>query len=170
MSFLIFAYRKLSLKRKINDLNFKVMMLSEQEQTKLTQIGDMQQAASRMSSIMTSNNSAQMGQINNNFMQQYYDRDSDNRYKLKDGFDASAANAAIWQANNDAMAKNSLFTGAFEAQNKAQMTVLNQQSTQISQEKSLIESQLKQLNGQLDGVEKAEDDAAKKDAPKFGLG
>jgi len=170
MGFLIFAYRKLSLKRKINDLNFKVMMLQDKEQSMLTKIGNTQQSMSNMQSIMTATGSAQMAQMTNSILAKYYDKDDKGNMKLKADTDANLLNQEMYKANYEHAAQESLFKGMFDAKNKSELTVLNQQSTQISQQKASIESQLKQLSGELEGVEKAEDQAAKQDAPKFGLG
>jgi len=170
MSFLIFAYRKLSLKRKINDLNFKVMMLQDKEQAALTKISDTQQSMSTMQSIMTATGSAQMSQMTNSIMSKYYEKGENGAMTPKAGIDANVVNQEMYKANYEHAAQESLFKGMFDAKNKAELTVLNQQSTQIGQQKSAIESQLKQLNSELEGVEKGEDQAAKQDAPKFGLG
>jgi len=169
MSFLIFAYRKLSLKRKINDLNFKLMMLQQRENTLTEKVGNMQQSMSMTQSIMTAVNSSQMSQMTDSILGKYYDKDANGKMTPKAGIDANVVNQEMYKANYEATAQNSLFSGYFEAQNKAQMTTLNQQGNQISQQKLTIESQLKQYNSEYEGVEKGEDDAAKKEAPKFGL-
>ncbi len=57
MGFLIFAYRKLSLTRKLNDLNFRSMILSQKEQQITQQIHNLEQAkaaAQNMVNVFTS--------------------------------------------------------------------------------------------------------------------
>ncbi|MEI8129804.1 MAG: hypothetical protein WCG95_09350, partial [bacterium] len=65
--------------------------------------------------------------------------------------------------------QSNTFNSIFDAANKAQLTQLNAMDTQISQQMASLESQLKPLNNELQNVEKAEDEAAKQIAPKFGL-
>jgi len=170
MGFLIFAYRKLSLKSRINDLNFRLMMLTQKEQSMTEKVGQMEQAMSSAKNMMAASNSTQMSRMTESILTKYYDKDANGKMTAKAGIDSNLVNQEMYKANYEAAAQNSVFSGAFDAVAKAQMTALNTQSTQISNQKANIESRLKQMNGELDGVEKAEDDAAKKDAPKFGLG
>ncbi len=160
MGFLIFAFRKLSLKRQINDKNFRLMMLSNDQQKITANISTVQQAMSTAQNTINAFTSNSIMKV----QQQYLNSDG----TPKAGFDNTiypAMNAQLqaiqYKSNN--------FNSIFDQVNKVQLTQLNAIDTQISQQMASLESQLKPLNNELQNVEKAEDEAAKQIAPKFGL-
>ncbi|MFA7658219.1 MAG: hypothetical protein WCY19_02165 [Candidatus Gastranaerophilaceae bacterium] len=142
------------------------MSLSEKKQQITDQVGNMQQSMAQgknMLSIMSSNDMRQNQQA---IMSKYYDSETG---KPKEGVDQMA----LWNEYSQAQYDNNLKTYAcnsvFESQNQSDMKQLNNIDTQITLQSSSIESQLKQLSAELEGVEKAEDKAAQQEAPKFGL-
>ena len=161
MGFLIFAFRKLSLKRQINDKNFRLMMLSNDLQKITSNISTVQQAMSTAQNTMNAftNNSIMKMQ------QEYLNPDG----TTKSGIDRTSLYNEMNVKQQTILFQSNTFNSIFDAANKAQLTQLNAMDTQISQQMASLESQLKPLNNELQNVEKAEDEAAKQIAPKFGL-
>lgn len=170
MGFLIFAYRKLFLKRKINDLNYQAMVLSQRKQTITSQIGLVQEAISSAKNAVSLFTQAALGVAQKEVYKDFYKDPNDPNKGIVEGKDASglytAMNAKTQAITYGAQAINSLF----DMQDKAQLAYLNQLDSQISLQIANIDSQTKQLMPELESVEKAEDQAAKSEAPKFGLG
>lgn len=63
MGFLIFAYRKLFLKRRINDLQYREMVLQQKKMLATEQIGNYQSIMSYQDNMMQSAFSSQMAQL-----------------------------------------------------------------------------------------------------------
>lgn len=164
MSFLIFAFRKLFLKRQINEKSFRLMQLSMRKNDITEEIGNVQQAfgsAKNMVSIFSSNTimSAQKS-----IMEKYTDKDGE----LKEGCQNKAMEEWM-NAQQQNQMQTAIVNQLFETASKSQLQMLNITDTQISTEMASIESQLKQLNAELESVEKGETEAAKQEAPKYGL-
>lgn len=164
MGFLIFAYRKLFLTRKINDLNFRLMSLSQKKQQITDQVGNMQQAMSSGKNSLSAMSSNALSQAQQSIMSKYYDGG-----KLKEGVDQTFVYNEYQQATSQVMAQTNLCNSVFENTSQTQLKQLNSMDSAISLQCASIESQLKQLNGELEGVIKGEEAAAKAEAPKFGL-
>lgn len=180
MGFLVFAYRKLSLKRKISDLQFRQMQLSMEKQ----------QLTDRVS---TYQNQMSMGK---DILQQAY---GEPMQQLMFGYQAMSQQSNVFmspdmgngQPNQKFIAPKQRYqdlmqqfmlpysqlasqyqglNSLFEQKEKSDLQRMHQQDTRIDQEMASLESQLKLMNAELQSVEKGEDEAAKQDAPKFGLG
>lgn len=169
MGFLIFAYRKLFLKRKINDLNYQSMVLSQKKQQITDQIGAVQQAISTAKSAISLFTNSALAQGQKEVYSQFYDIDDKNKATLKKDADQTQFYAAM-NAKTQAVTMGSQYLNSlFEASDQSQLAYLNQLDSQISMQIANIDSQTKQLMPELESVEKAEDQAAKSEAPKFGL-
>ena len=164
MGFLIFAYRKLFLTRKINDLQFKSMMLSQRKQDITANINTISEVMSSGKELLNAISSKYLSTIQQEIMSKYYDGS-----KLKQGVDQTYVYNEYQRETSDIMARASMCNSIFEGNNKAQLKQLNSQDTQIETQIKNNDSQLAQLNSELQSVEKAEDAAAKSEAPKFGL-
>lgn len=175
MGFLIFAYRKLFLKRKINDLNFQAMMLSEKKQRITDQIGQTQQAMSSAKNMINIFTSSSIAYKQTEDMSKYYEYVQDPKnsniktLKPKEGVNVSDIAYSSQIANAGIMAASNACNSIFDAVSTAQLNILNAEDSQISLQLANIDSQTKQLMPELESVEKAEDQAAKSEAPKFGL-
>lgn len=201
MGFLIFAFRKLCLKRTISQKDFRVMQLSSDLQSLHNQMSIMQQAKSVMQDAWSttsgciSTTSQNLFQASVNTAQseasaaanKYEKVFNDSQKGLASASQVEAAKAEMEnsKANADNQAKklfalqqagqttnmvaNHVVNSVFEQADKAQMTLAHLKENRIEQEKTSLESQLKVLNEELTGVEKAESDSAKKVAPTFGL-
>ncbi len=161
MGFLIFAFRKLSLKRQINEKNFRLMMLSNDLQKITSNISTVQQAMSTAQNTMNAFTSNSIMKV----QQQYLKADG----TPKEGNDQNIIYPAMNVQLQAIQSKTNHLNSIFDQVNKVQLTQLNAMDTKISQQMASLESQLKPLNYELQNVEKAEDEAAKQIAPKFGL-
>ena len=163
MSFLIFAYRKLDLTRRINEKNYRLMLISNEHQRMVTQIGNMQQcmSATQNTISMLSGNSIMNAtqQFQATCMGAGTATDANTQMQAAVKFQA-AQQAATYKAN--------LMNSVFDVQSKTQLAQLNAIDTQLTMEMKSLESQLKPLSEELTNVEKAEGEAAKQAAPKFG--
>lgn len=199
MGFLIFAFRKASLKMSINRHEAQLMQVSRQLQATQEQASIMQQTQDNVKSAWMSMAYASQNQNGNIFQstlktaqdnctnaQNQYNQVNSNststpeqKAEAKKALDdaqkqAEQAKATAFlsmQSNmfggmNQQMAMNSIFN----ANDKAQYARLEQEDRTLTQRKAHIESQLSLENAELQSVEKGEEDAAKKSAPKFGQG
>lgn len=180
MGFLIFAYRKLFLKRKVNDLNFQAMVLSQKKQTITQQISLTQEAMSNSKNLINMLSSSSMASIQSNVYSEYFQKNGNGMFdpsKRTEAYAKADANEIQMMASQRmqteqarVMMTNAFCGSVFDAVDKAQLTQLNMLDSQISMQIANIDSQTKQLMPELESVEKAESEAAKSEAPKFGLG
>jgi len=169
MSFLMFAYRKLALKRQISDKEYRSIVISQQKQTMTEQVGVFQQSISAAKNSVSAAANATMSMIAQAAYSPF----------IKDGkVDCSSAEAqaklagvqADLQAQNYAVMQASSATNSiFEASSQAKMSGLKAIEGMLDSEMANIESQLKQIREEVASVEKGETEAAKSEAPKFGL-
>lgn len=195
MSFLLMAYRKLSLKRQINDLTYrqtelgnKLMQIKNQmsvyQQAKTSTEGNMQYMLQNAQNL--SNNIFQMGLASSS--QDVNDKSKALQDAQKTGNEAAikAANEALeqaratsesrtkemWAANQIAQASivaasraNSIFSASQDQGNSA---CLKNLGDQCELEMANNNSTLTYLNAEYANVEKQESEDAKNAAPKFG--
>lgn len=168
MGFLIFAYRKLSLKRQINDLEYRSVVLSQKKQSITEQIGMTQQMISSAKDAINVFTNNSMFALNQNYTNKYVD----DKGNLKPGVgETEKSIMASFQASQyAAQMANNACNSVFEQASQSQLSMLKSVDTQITQEVANSESQLKLMREDLSSVEKAESESAKSDTPKFGLG
>lgn len=161
MGFLIFACRKLSLKSKITDLQYRQMCLQNQKSTIEDQISQRQQMYS---------NSRDSREA---YMSQSIYTMKLNAYQMAQG-DPKAINA--FQATGgmtpemmNMMSKNQIAGMLENDRNNIDLQALARKDKEIERQMATLESQLKIATNELESVEKAEDNAAKQSTPKFGL-
>lgn len=196
MGFLIFAYRKLTLKRQINQKQFRQMQLSSMQTQIQEQMSIMQQAKSQMqdatntmfSNIQNNTTSlfqAKMASSQTDYSSLYTQYQNDTAAGKSDAAKADLVKleAAKDESDNQQkaiaaqqtlamapiLAAKQAFSTMTNAMDQAEMQILHQKDQSYEEEISSLDSQLKSLNAELDSVEKAETDAAKKSAPTFGL-
>lgn len=170
MGFLIFAYRKLFLKRKINDLNYQAMALSQRKQEITNQIGNVQQAMASAKNVINIFTSTSLSAIQTSALTDNYTKNDKGGYKLKDGVSQTDLYNTINEKQQAILAGSQIANSIFETANTSQLNQLNAIDSQISLQLANIDSQTQQLVPELQAVEKAEGEAAKSEAPKFGLG
>ncbi len=154
MGFLIFAYRKLFLKRRINDLQFQEMSLQQKKMNATQQIGNYQSAFSYQNNIFQA---GMQGQVYN-LMKQYPQTPQ-----------ADGTPSLFMQEYTKMMVPYQQKQAEMQYQEQMQMQQIKDADTQIEEKMASIESQLKLMSAELESVEKGEDQAAKQDAPKFGI-
>lgn len=197
MGFLIFAYRKLTLKREINQKQFRQMQLSSMQKQVHEQMSIMQQAKSQMqdswNNLYTnlSNNTTSLFQAKaaasqsdySSLYAQYQKDTSAGAPQATIQQDLAKLEAAKTASDNQQkaiaaeqtlamaplLAAKQAVSTMTNAMDQAEMQMLHQKDQSYEEEISSLDSQLKSLNAELDSVEKAETDAAKKSAPTFGL-
>jgi len=186
MGFLVFSYRKLHLKRKINELSYRQMVLSQRQQTIANNVSIVQRAMAAQKS-----NVEQFGKLLSSVAAMKFQSipgmlqaPTTNPYTEEGKADWAKyqeAQQKVSMANyfNNMMRTNaqnaisqvvSMTGSIFDAQSELQLAPLNAESTQIELELAGIESQLTAMRAELQSVESAEKDAAQNSAPKFGLG
>lgn len=171
MGFLIFAYRKLYLKNKINELGYQALLLSQKKQTITSQINMVQQAMSSGKESINMFASSEMGQMQQDLYKKYGNMDDKTgQFKFNQGMDSTGYNTEMNNNMQMLQQKYAYANSVFAAQEEGMLRQLNSIDTQISNQLAAIDTQMKQLTPELESVEKAETDAAKSEAPKFGLG
>jgi len=166
MSFLMFAYRKLALKRQIGDKEYRQLVLSQQKQTMTDQIGQYQQMVSAAKNATSTLMNSSMFALQTEAYAPY--KQTDGTYNVDQSKDAGIKQA-LGEKQYALMQANSITSSIFEASSQATMSQLKGQESMIDTEMASLDSQLKQMHEELAGVEKGETEAAKSDAPKFGL-
>lgn len=199
MGVLIFAYRKLSLKRQINQDSFRLTMLTIDKTQVTRQIGDLQQAIAQrqdMAQQMMGNISnifysgAQLQMQGSNIYAQNAERalaeamkkdpkgESDEAKRARDDFEAAKKAAVIAQGNSmsmfnafqtQMMGMNQQVNSVFAAKEKGALQGLKTKENRIDTEMANLTSVLAQEKAELQSVEKEEGEEAKNGAPKFGL-
>ena len=199
MGFLLYAGRKLQLKNKINQLSYRQMLLSQEQQTIASQIADKQQAINsaknqlNLSSQMSVFNSVLTGLGGNDIVKEVLRQKGLescstqdlqallNGQKLNvngteislDGNDLAKINQPYQMIQNQAQMQTAMATNVInsvlDATSKADLTLLNNKDSQISLELENIDSQLKLTQAEYENCKKAESSEAQNTAPSFGL-
>ena len=170
MSLLIFGFRKIDIIRQKNDLNYRLMQVTKK-------LSDLQQYAANIGDGSVSmfdmmNTPASM--FNRQMMFSIYSHNmalagAQQNFMMMQPM----MNMQMQQMNPDAQAMyqqwvfNSLYQQQKERINKVEQKLLNQQETQIQQEKAKIESQLKMLDQELQSVSEAENKAIENWKPNY---
>ena len=161
MGFLLFAARKLQLKRQINQLSYRNMQLNQEQETvsqKIKNLQQAQQAAQNQVNVFATKINAA-----NQFAgatQQLSGLMAGQQVTM-----GSIFNSQISPATMAAQAMNDIFTAA----NAGQLAELNAKDSQISLEIDNNESQLELLQNEYQSVKKAESNEAQNCISTFGL-
>ena len=159
MGFLLFAARKLQLKRQINQLSYRNIELSQEQQTVSQKIKDLQLAQQKAQNTInifaTAANSAQQMAAGTQALA------GGQNAQLSSMLAANQTSPATYATN----VMNSIFTAA----NATELARLNAKDSEISLELENNESQLELLQNEYQSVKKAESNEAQNSAPTFGL-
>lgn len=198
MGLLLAIYRKLSLRRKIDQGQYRLMQISSRLQRLESQIGDMQQAKTRAQSVwdmaignvtnMTDSifqsKMATIGQGDPALFKQMQDAIAN---KDKDPAAATAATNAYEQSANQASQNSYKLAAAYnifqqqtamarstmqnmlDKADESTLQQLHQEDTSLDQQKTSLEAQLASWNAEYESVGKLVESEAKEAAPKFGL-
>ncbi len=162
MGFLIFAYRKLFLKSKINNIDFEMMCLTQKKQRITDNIGMVQQSFSAMKNVVTACTQDSLFAAQKEALSKYP------KGQVPPEAEAELA-TKMMVTSQAAMVASQGCNSVFESAQQAQLLPLSSEDSQISLRMANLESQEKQLRYELESVEKTEDATAKAEAPKFGL-
>lgn len=170
MSLLIFGFRKIDIIRQKNDLNYRLMQVTKK-------LSDLQQYAANIGDGSVSmfdmmNTPASM--FNRQMMFSIYSHNmalagAQQNFMMMQPM----MNMQMQQMNPNAQAMyqqwvfQNLYKQQKERINKVEQKLLNQQETQIQQEKAKIESQLKMLDQELQSVSEAENKAIENWKPNY---
>ena len=197
MSFLILAFRKLSLKTKINNGNFRYMQLEMSKQKITNQIASMQQVNASIQDNWTtitsslSSLSSSVFTAKCNAAQQDAQKAIDNYKNLtKEGSTATDAEIArakeimdeakeaaskqkedlLNEQNTQTMAIAAMKQAAnsiFESSQRAEMEALQRTDQSLDLQMTSLNTQLETWNAEYNNLDKAVTDAAKNSAPKY---
>jgi len=168
MGFLLFAARKLQLKRQINQLSYRQIQLSQEQQQITDQIAQQQQKQQQIQNIFNTVGSMINGaQSVNQAMQM---KSLNNQDLTKTEFNTAlqtmlSGNKEFQGMTYAANVMNSVFT----AQNNVQLSQLQNKDNEISMELESVDSKLKLLQAEYENVKKSEQSEAQNSAPTFGL-
>lgn len=199
MGFLLFAGRKLQLKARMNQLNYRAMQLSQEQQTISAQIAEKQKAINAAKNqINTQAQNFMLGNIlnglgNNETVQQMLNSkglsscstndlqtllsggkiSADGRDFQLEASDLSSV-AGVYQqlqaqSQMQASYASNVINSILDASSQADLAVLNAKDSQISLELENNESQLTLISNEYQSVKKAEGNEAQNTAPTFGL-
>lgn len=173
MSFLMFAARKIQIRRLMNSKNYELTLITEQANEAARKVANAQEAqtaAKNQVSVFTSQlqSAAQYQALAALKNQTGIDANAMNAQS-----DLSAVQAALQQGTQAgaqlATAITSITDSIFSAQNKAELSRLQAQQQTLDMRKESLETQLKSLQGEYQQCESAESESAKSLAPKFGI-
>lgn len=199
MGFLLFAGRKLQLKARINQLNYRGMQLSQEQQKISAQIADKQKAINAaknqvnqqaqgymMGSILTglgSNETVQemlrskgLASCSANDLQTLLRGgkiQADGRDYQLEASDLSSISGVYqqlqYQSQMQASYASNLINSVLDSSSQADLAVLNAKDSQISLELDNNESQLQLLTNEYQQVKKAEGNEAQNCTSSYGL-
>ena len=199
MGFLLFAGRKLQLKARINQLNYRGMQLSQEQQTISAQIAEKQKAINAaknqvntqsqqfmLSNILNglgTNSTVQemlrakgLGSCSTQDLQTLLQGgkiSAEGQDFQLDASDLSSISGVYqqlqYQSQMQASYASNIINSVLDASSQADLAVLNAKDSQISLELDNNESQLTLLTNEYQQVKKAESNEAQNTAPTFGL-
>ena len=169
MGFLLFAARKIQLKREINSKNYELLLISNKLQEATKAVADKQQAISDMKGMMDTYSSL----FNSQLQQRAYNSALLANGGVMNSNNAAAIQMAMQTGSQAAMtlsnATNSIFSSVINAQNKADLARLQAQEQSLDGRKTALETELEQLKNEYSSYDQAVKDSAKDAAPQFGL-
>lgn len=164
MGYAIFTARKLMLTNRINQVNFRIMQLSQQQQTLAKSAGDMERNASWAKSMF--------GNIGNAFTQSQQMMSQQMMFGLMGGgskpSEADLQNIFAMNKQQQGMTMMFSYVGQMmDMQSQNELRNVKDMENQIELERKNLETQVKAMTAERESVEKAEDNEIKNSAPKF---
>ncbi len=178
MSFLLFASRKIQIRRELNAKNYELDLITQQYNEAAQKVADFQQNmtnAKQMTSVFTSGFQSQqtLQALTAAFDANKAKQIMSGNYAGLSSEDMSRAQVACQQATQGAnvltQAVTSVTDSIFTAMNKAQGAKLQAQQQQLDMRKQALESEVQVLSNEYNSVKQAEQQEAKNIAPQFGL-
>ena len=175
MSFLMFAARKIQIKRLMNSKNYELTLITEQANQAAQKVANAQEAqtaAKNQVSVFTSQLQSQGQYAALAALKAQKGIDASDMKSLSQeqlAFVSEAMQKGTQAGNQLATAITSITDSIFSAQNKAELSRLQAQQQTLDMRKESLQTQLKSLQGEYQQCESAESESAKSLAPKFGL-
>ena len=172
MAFLLFAARKIQLKREINAKQYEVALIASRYQEATQKVADKQQAMTDMKNAFQAQTSlfAQVGQASAVALMT---EEAKKAGKLDENGQLSvqamqyALTNGTQAGNTLATAANSIFDSIVGQQNKAELARLQAQASSLETRKTSLETQLKQLEQEVQNYDQALNNSVKEAAPSF---
>ena len=169
---LIFMARRHQIKRKKSNLQYRLMQVSNQRQQIAARMGEANQRKALNQSINTA-----MNQFNQNLMYQtLFQKMQEHNKQMSNSKDSGTQSRALEMdlLNFKREMNNKIFSDALTSKmndigDQAELAQLHVLDSQLEQEQTSLENQLKLLEAEEQAVEKQMDQEIKNSAPKFGL-
>ncbi len=156
MGYAIFTARKLMLTNRLSQLNFRIMQLSQQQQTLSQAAGDFQRAMSAQKAYFNNLGNQQMnifmGMLQNGQLNANGNNTTENN---------------IFQQIQEQIQKTYMTNSYFDFMSQARMQNIKNIEDQIEQERETLQTQVKAVENELKTVQEGEDKALERSAPKF---
>ncbi len=163
MGYAIFTARKLMLTNRINQLNFRIMQLSQQQQTLAKAAGDKERQISWIKGMFNT--------IGNAFSQRMNIQTQAAIYQAQQGGGSMEDLQKLLSgsyAQQNIMGQMFQFAGMMiDYQSSNDLRSVKDMENQIELERKNLETQVQALTAERDSVEKAEENQIKNSAPKF---
>ncbi len=163
MGYAIFTARKLMLTNRINQLNFRIMQLSQQQQTLAKAAGDKERQISWIKGMFNT--------IGNAFSQRMNIQTQAAIYQAQQGGGSMEDLQKLLSgsyAQQNMMGQMFQFAGMMiDYQSSNDLRSVKDMENQIELERKNLETQVQALTAERDSVEKAEENQIKNSAPKF---
>ena len=172
MAFLLFAARKIQLKREINAKQYEVALIASKFQEATQKAADKQQAMTDMKNAFQAQTSlfTQMGQTAAVAAMTKAARENgklDENGQLNIQAMQYALTQGTQAGNSLSTAANSIFDSIVGQQNKAELARLNAQASALETRKASLETQLQQLSAEYDAYSQQVEKNVKEAAPSF---
>jgi len=167
MGFLLFAARKLQLKRQINQLSYRQIQLSQEQQQITDKIAQQQQKQQQVQNIFNTIGTMVNGAQNVAQASQA----AAYQQALSAGNAAGIDVTSLFNNNqySGITAATNVMNSVFTAQNNVELSKLQNKDNEISMELESLDSKLKLLQAEYESVKKGEQSEAQNAAPTFGL-
>lgn len=178
MAFLLFAARKLQLKREINAKNYELMTISSRYASVTNKVARQQETINNMKNQVSIFSGQMQSFMSNQAIAQNFNAQtaanifsgnvaalSQNDYQKA----ALVSNAGAQLGAQVASAFQTLSNNLFEQQEKNTLAQLQAEQQQLDLRKQAIESELQLITNEYQSACSAEKEAAKSAAPQFGL-
>ncbi len=172
MGYAIFTARKLMLRNRINQINFRMMQLSQQQQTLAEQASRWERAMANTRTVFSQiGNIFQMGMnaMIQGQMQQLYNNNVNGGGGTQDYsiFNTILSTGGLNFMATPMGAYMNMMSQSLDMANQNQLQRVKDMENQIELQMKSLETQLKAAQAEMESVEKAEDNEIKSSAPKF---
>ena len=172
MGYAIFTARKLMLRNRINQINFRMLQLTQQQQTLADQASRWERAMANTRTVFSQiGNIFQMGMnaMVQKQMQELYNNNVNGGGGTQDYsiFNTILSTGGLNFMATPVGAYMNMMSQSLDMANQNQLQRVKDMENQIELQMKSLETQLKAAQAEMESVEKAEDNEIKSSAPKF---